>query len=98
MKEITAEQLAEKLARHEEVNLIDVREDQEIATGKIPEAIHIPLGMVEDELGKLSKDASYTIICAAGGRSAMACQIMEEKGYDVCNVVDGMSAWTGDTE
>lgn len=94
MKEITVEELAEKLAAHEEVNLIDVREDEEVAAGKIPEAIHIPLGSLEAELGKLDKDADYIMICRSGGRSGKACEMMELKGYKASNVVGGMIEWT----
>jgi|SRR5690625_2281461 len=98
MKEITVEELAEKLAAYEEVNLIDVREDEEVAEGKIPEAVHIPLGSLEAELGKLNQDAHYLIICRSGGRSGKACQMMEVNGYDASNVVGGMLEWTGETE
>jgi len=98
MKEMTANQLKEKLDAAEHVNLIDVREEEEIATGKIPGAKHIPLGSFVNEFNTLDQDASYVIICRSGGRSAMACQLMSLNGYDACNVVDGMVGWTGDIE
>lgn len=44
MKEMTAKELEEKLLRKEAVNIIDVREVEEVAEGKIPEACNIPLG------------------------------------------------------
>lgn len=98
MKEITVEQLAEKLAADETIHLIDVREDEEVAEGIIPEAVHIPLGSLEDELSKLNEEEEYIIICRSGNRSGMACQFMEAKGYHATNVVGGMLEWTGEVK
>ena len=98
MKEITVEQLAEKLAADETIHLIDVREDEEVAEGIIPEAVHIPLGSLEAELSKLNEEEEYIIICRSGNRSGMACQFMEANGYQAANVVGGMLEWTGEVK
>lgn len=98
MKEITTAQLKEKLEADETVNLIDVREAEEVALGKIPGAIHMPLSSFTTEMNKLDKGASYIVICRSGNRSGMACQMMELSGFDAYNYVDGMMDWTGDVE
>ncbi|MFC3039398.1 rhodanese-like domain-containing protein [Virgibacillus xinjiangensis] len=93
MKEITAEQLAKKIKNGESVNVIDVREDEEVAQGKIPGAKHIPLGEVPDRLDELDKGEHYYMVCRSGGRSGNAAQFLAEKGYDVTNMAGGMLDW-----
>ena len=44
MKEITTTELQQKLENGETLHMVDVREEDEVATGIIPGAIHIPLG------------------------------------------------------
>ena len=72
MKEITAIELEEQLKEGQQVNMIDVREADEIATGKIIGAIHIPLGEVPERIDELDKNKPYTLICRSGGRSSPA--------------------------
>lgn len=98
MNTITTVELLQKLDAGEKFSLIDVRESDEVAAGKIPGAVHIPLGSVESNLDKIDQTIPHIIICKAGGRSAMACEILEENGYNVTNLVGGMMAWEGELE
>lgn len=98
MKEISAKQLLEKIENGEQVNIIDVREDFEVAEGKIPGAKHIPLGEVAERIDELDKDKHYYFVCRSGGRSGRACEYLEHLGYNVTNVEGGMLAWEGETE
>ncbi len=56
MKEMTTKELEEKLLRKEAVNIVDVREVEEVAEGKIPEACNIPLGLLEFRMHELNKN------------------------------------------
>lgn len=58
MKEMTAKELEEKLVRKEAVNIVDVRQVEEVAEGKIPEACNIPLGLLEFRMHELDKRKS----------------------------------------
>lgn len=98
MKEITAKELEQKLAAGEKINIIDVREDEEVEAGKIPEAKHIRLGEVPERIDELDKEQHYYIICHSGGRSGRACDFLEKKGYNVTNIKGGMLDWEGDVE
>ena len=80
------------------LNLIDVREADEYASGHLPGAINLPLSDFLERYGELDKDKSYHIICRSGARSAQACAFLEEEGYDVTNVAGGTIAWLGDLE
>ncbi|HDX9589342.1 rhodanese-like domain-containing protein [Bacillus sp. WLY-B-L8] len=93
MKEMTAKELKRKLMNHEVVNIIDVREVEEIAEGKIPEALHIPLRLIEFRMHELDKQKEYVIVCRSGGRSSRAAQFLESYGFQVINMNGGMLAW-----
>ncbi|MBR9673770.1 rhodanese [Bacillus cereus] len=98
MKEMTTKELEEKLLRKEVVNIVDVREVEEVAEGKIPEACNIPLGLLEFRMHELNKNQEYIIVCRSGGRSARAVQFLESYSFQVINVVGGMLAWEGKVE
>ncbi|MCR8657163.1 rhodanese-like domain-containing protein [Paenibacillus endoradicis] len=95
MKEITTFTLQKMIEDSESLNVIDVRNIDEIATGYIAESIHIPLPLVEFKLPDIEKSKKYYVICRSGGRSAIAVQFLEDRGYNVTNVQGGMDAWTG---
>ncbi len=98
MKEITPIDVNEKLENGDTLNLIDVREADEVAEGIIPGAVHIPLGEVATRAGELDKAKPYIMICRSGGRSGRATAYLESEGYDVTNMTGGMLAWEGPTE
>lgn len=98
MKEITAKELGKKFKNGEEFNMIDVREDEEVEQGKVPSALHIPLGELSERLDELDKNQHYYMICRSGGRSGKACSIMRENGFDVTNMAGGMLEWEEDVE
>ncbi|MCM3710436.1 rhodanese-like domain-containing protein [Sporosarcina luteola] len=98
MKEMTTTELQKQLENGETVNMIDVREEDEVEQGMIPGAIHIPLGEVPERLEELEKAEPYVLICRSGGRSGRAAEFLEAKGYDVTNMVGGMLDWQGDVE
>jgi metal-sulfur cluster biosynthetic enzyme/rhodanese-related sulfurtransferase len=93
-------QPAEGLAlweRTPDLFVLDVRTPAEFASGHIPNAHLIPLDELEDRLRELpAKDTLMLVHCAAGGRSASACELLGERGWSrVVNLVGGMHAWQG---
>ncbi|AYC29321.1 rhodanese-like domain-containing protein [Paenisporosarcina cavernae] len=98
MKSITTEELQERYENGEQFNIVDVREADEVAEGKIPGATHIPLGLIEFKHQELDKSKEYHMVCRSGGRSGRASQFLESQGYNVVNVDGGMMSWTGKTE
>ncbi|EXX86445.1 hypothetical protein BG53_06135, partial [Paenibacillus darwinianus] len=71
----------------------------EYAFHRIPGAISIPLGDLENRLNELDPDQEIQVVCRTGTRSDLACQLLSEKGFKhVKNVVPGMSGWTGPIE
>ncbi len=97
MKIITADELEKRVEAGEELNIIDVREADEVAAGMIPGAKHVPLGDVEERIGEFDAQKEYHVVCRAGRRSEMACGILESNDINTTNVEGGMTAWNGET-
>jgi rhodanese-related sulfurtransferase len=93
MKEIKPEEVAKKVNSNERVSIIDVREDEEVAQGKISGATHIPLGELPDRLDEIDQSTEHIMVCRSGGRSGKAYQFLEEQGYNVRNMTGGMLEW-----
>lgn len=98
MKELTTKEVEALLKEGKTLNLIDVREVDEVAAGKIPGAVHIPLGFIPDSLNNLDSEKEYIMVCRSGARSGRATQFLESHGYQVSNMKGGMLAWTGEVE
>ncbi len=98
MNAINTKKLAELIKEGKEINLIDVREVDEVAAGKIPGAINIPLGLLEFRMNELDKSKHYIMVCRSGARSGRATQFLESYGFKVKNMTGGMLAWEGPVE
>jgi rhodanese-related sulfurtransferase len=88
-------ELQSRLEAGEQVVVIDVREPDEFAKGKIPGAYTIPRGVLEMQVdGRLPLDATVVLYCGGGARSALACKSLAEMGYGkVENLDGGWGAW-----
>lgn len=78
--------------------LLDVRTQEEYASGHIPGAICIPNETIgSEEIPELpDKDQLILVYCRSGNRSKQASQKLAEQGYT--NVVEfgGINGWTGE--
>jgi rhodanese-related sulfurtransferase len=86
----------------EDVLIIDVRDDGEVAsTGKVQGALHVSRGMLEfraDETTPyhdeaLSKDKTIILYCASGGRAALSGKALLDLGYKDVRNLGGFPAW-----
>jgi rhodanese-related sulfurtransferase len=96
MKNVSAEDLRNKIDNKDSIIIIDVRTSQELSRGKIENSINLPLDVFEDEIEKKvpDKNAEVYLYCLSGSRSSMAAQIMDNRGYkNVNNVISGLLAW-----
>ncbi|WP_284139564.1 MULTISPECIES: rhodanese-like domain-containing protein [unclassified Virgibacillus] len=93
MKEISTSELAERLKTGANLSIIDVREDDEVAQGKVPGAYHIRLSEIPERLDEIDKQTVHYLVCRSGGRSGRACEFLQANGYQVINVKGGMLAW-----
>ncbi|SFL90407.1 Rhodanese-related sulfurtransferase [Gracilibacillus orientalis] len=98
MKKISTKELQNLIEENKDINIIDVREVDEVTQEKIIGAINIPLGLLEFRMHELDKSKKYVMVCRSGGRSGRAVQFLESQGFNVINMTGGMLAWEGQTE
>jgi len=91
--QIEVKELFEMMA-NQPLLLVDVRNDDEVARGIIPSAVHIPLAMLPVEYEPLTKVENIVFYCHSGIRSAHAAAFASSKGCKkVYNLVGGVLAW-----
>lgn len=90
--DIEASELPNTLAK-DNVLLVDVRNDDEVARGVIDGAIHIQLSLLPLEYEKLTKAETVVFYCHSGIRSAHAADFAASKGINSANLVGGVIAW-----
>ena len=78
---VTLAEFKRALAGRIDAILLDVRTNQEVATGKLPETLHIPLEDLTEREDELPKDKKIYIHCTNGSRADMASRILREDGY-----------------
>lgn len=98
MKQFTAKEVEQLIKEGKRLNIVDVREVEEVITEKIPGSLHILLGLLEFRMHELDKSKEYIMVCRSGGRSGRAYQLLESHGFNVINMSGGMLAWEGKTE
>ena len=84
------------LINREHALVLDVRNNDEFATGHITNARQIPLDQLQSRLGELGKfrDKAIVVNCQGGVRSAKACAVLKNQGFSrVHNLKGGISAW-----
>ncbi|MFC4600254.1 rhodanese-like domain-containing protein [Cohnella hongkongensis] len=95
-KDILPDEVKHRLEQGEKLQVVDVREPDEWTSGHIPGARHIPLGSIHQRHIELDLKQEYIIVCRSGGRSSLACELLEGLGYKVANMPGGMLEWDGD--
>jgi adenylyltransferase/sulfurtransferase len=100
MQEITATELKQKMDAGEEVQIIDVREENEYNYAKIPNAKLIPIGQILDRMDELDPSRETVLHCHAGGRSARAIEALKQAGYkgELSNLKGGITAWSDEVD
>lgn len=78
----------------ETLQILDVRAPDEWKGGHIPNAHHIFLGELREQLGKLDKGKPTAVYCDSGYRASIATSILKQEGFGlVCNVPGSWQAW-----
>ncbi len=100
MADLSQEDWAKQLESNNNAVILDVRTPDEVDEGVIPNAIHIDIhkgqGFI-DELETLDKEKTYYVYCRSGARSAQACAIMEQIGFNKSyNLLGGIMNWQGE--
>ena len=97
IKEVTVDDVADRMKRGASFELVDVREESEYARGRIKGARHIGRGILERDVEKAIPDLDTDIVlyCGGGFRSALAAESLQQMGYrNVASIAGGWRAWT----
>ena len=98
--EITVKELAKRLAGDKgKLQLIDVREPQELALSQLDGFVNLPLSEYEQWSGQISSrfdiHAETFVLCHHGMRSAQMCQWLVDQVFtNVKNITGGISAYS----
>ena len=100
MTDLSQEEWVEQLEQDNNAFILDVRTDDEVAEGYIPNAKQIDIYLGQgflDELEKLDKSKNYYVYCRSGNRSSQACAIMNSVGIEnTYNLLGGFNDWEGE--
>jgi len=88
VKEISAEELKEKIRAGENIQIIDVREPAEYEVKNIG-ALSIPLRELIENLDKVARDIPVIVHCQGGSRSKKAVALLVEKGFNNARSLKG---------
>jgi glyoxylase-like metal-dependent hydrolase (beta-lactamase superfamily II)/rhodanese-related sulfurtransferase len=97
---ITVKELQEKLNKHENVFILDVRPDDQRKEWKIANSVHVnaykQLNAGDDtalDIVDLPHDSTVVTVCAAGRTSLLASKLLQRKGVQAYSLDGGMKAW-----
>jgi rhodanese-related sulfurtransferase len=96
VKQIDIEGYRKMQAGGEPHVLVDVREDNEWATGHAAGAIHLGRGILERDIEAQVPDKTTRLVlyCGGGYRSALAADNLQKMGYtDAISLDGGWKAW-----
>lgn len=97
---LTQEEWVEQLEADDNAVILDVRSEEEVDQGYIPNAINIDIRLAQefmDEIEKLDKSKNYYVYCRSGARSASACSVMNQNGFEnTYNLMGGILDWEGE--
>jgi rhodanese-related sulfurtransferase len=77
------------------IDVLDVREPEEYEEGHIPGAILAPISEFMNHIAKVEKTKHYYVVCYSGARSQVVAEYLGKQGYQVTNVMGGMSTYRG---
>ena len=97
--QISVEELAQRLSSKDSLQLVDVREPQEVSIAHIDGFVNLPLSQFPDWADqvntRLNPEAETLVLCHHGIRSAQMCQWLSHQGFtNVKNVVGGIDAYS----
>jgi sulfur-carrier protein adenylyltransferase/sulfurtransferase len=97
--EVTPRELAEKLRRGDDFDLIDVREPHEHAYARIEGARLVPLAAVPRAAASLDPSRELVLYCHHGMRSLAAAERLRELGFArVVNLAGGIDRWSAEVD
>lgn len=89
MDTITAIDLQDKI-KDNQVNIVDVREEEECFISAIPDSLNIPLNALAERSGEIDKSKETVIlVCKVGKRAFLAYLKLKQQGFENIKVLEG---------
>ena len=100
MEEITPAELKQRLDKGDDIQIVDVREDNEVAIGRLPNPIHIPVGQILGRMNEIDPSRETVVHCKMGGRSARAIEALQRTGFQgkLMNLKGGILRWSDEVD
>lgn len=84
-------------ARRDEIQILDVREQDEWDAGYIPGSVHIPLNaLMNGAMEGLEPGRPVVVVCRSGSRSEVGALMLAARGFEAHNLVGGLEAWAAE--
>jgi rhodanese-related sulfurtransferase len=97
--EATPQEIHRRRESGEDLLLIDVREQEEIAIAALPDALICPLSRAVEWIDRLPKDQPLVIFCHHGIRSMHVASRLAELGHEnVINMTGGINLWSTEVD
>ena len=96
IREVSVDDVKDKLDSGEKLLLVDVREESEYAKDHLPGAIHLGKGVIERDIEVRVPDLNSAVVlyCGDGFRSALAADNLQKMGYtNVLSMDGGVRGW-----
>lgn len=94
VKEIEASELKSRIESGDDIILVDIRSDAEVAQGVLPESEHIAMHLIPLRMTEFPKDKDVVLYCRSGARSYHACNYLMQQGVDnAINLRGGIISW-----
>ena len=92
-KNISSDELMNKMERNEDFLLLDVRTPMEHASQAIEGSHLLPVQELNLRANELPKDKEIVVYCRVGNRSAFAAAYLSRLGFQVKNLEGGILSW-----
>jgi rhodanese-related sulfurtransferase len=100
MEEITPSELKKRLDDGDDIQIVDVRENNEVAISRLPNSLHIPLALVLTRMNEIDPNRETVVHCKMGGRSARAIDALQRSGFTgkLINLKGGIIGWSNEVD
>ncbi len=97
-KTLTPQQAKERIEQNANIVVLDVRTQEEFAAGHLPNAVLLPVDLIEAKSAEVAKvlpdkDAEILVYCRSGKRAHRASQALADMGYTNVEHIGGIMDW-----
>jgi hydroxyacylglutathione hydrolase len=95
VKTRTVQSLCQQLDAEDDILVLDVRTDEEVAATPIPGAVNVPIKQILARLGEVPSEGDLCIFCGSGIRATIVASLLRRAGRDNASVVlGGLAGWS----